>query len=444
MRASPAASAERVHWSVLPGRFGLALLLALLAFGALTLPGQARAAVGTVTITSPLYGGVAEGPVGAEVNVQGANWPPNTTVDLNAADVHGDTSGLTGSACANNSVTLFTLGEATSDGGGNFTATFLWSASAGFAGHSFWVCGTADTVTTPGVSSYKVLSGSAPSVAINASQAAAGSNIMVTGQNWLPANQQIQVTIASAITGQPMYSSMATTTPDSNGAISVSVQVPAAPAGTTLYVTAQNLGSNNPGSLHTQPTNTPQFTVAAQPTPTPTATPSPTPTNTPTATSTAANGGSNGGANGSGGSGGSSGDNGLLIILLIALVVVLLAAAGIAVLLFLRSRRPAPGTAGGGGPSYGPPGGYPPSGRSGPPGGYPPQGGYGPPGGYGSQSGPGRASRQQRPDGWGSPGAPGQGGGWGNAGGWQGNPQGPGPDDPDGDEPTVGMPNPWR
>jgi len=432
MRYAPEASAGRVHWFGLPGPAGLATMmaLALLAFGAVALPGPARAAGGTIQIISPLYGGVAEGPVGAEVNLQGANWPPNTQVDLNAADVHGDTSGLTGSACVNNSVTLFTLGEATSDGSGNIATTILWSASAGFAGHSYWVCGTANTITTPGVSAYKVLSGSAPSVAINVSQAAAGSNITVTGQNWLPANQQIQVTIAPSITGQPPYSSTATTTPGSNGSISVSVQVPtAASAGTTLYVSAQNLGSNNPGSLHTQPTNTPQFTVTAQPTPTPTptTTPSPTPTNAPSATSVAGNGGgSNGGANGSGGSGSSSGGASSLAILLVVLVVILLAAAGVAVLLFVRSRRPAPGTAGSGGTPYG---------RSG---GYPPQGGYGPPGGAG------RTSRPQRPGGWGNAGAPGQGGGWGNAGGWQGNAQGPEPDDPDGDGPTVGMSNPWR
>lgn len=414
--------------AALPGRIALAglIALALLAFGAVAAPGRARAANpgAKITFASPIYpgqnNGSAEGPVGAQVNVQGSGWTPNANVNITLADTQGDTPNQPGTACTNPGTTLYTATTTQADGSGNVNTTFLWPSAANAKNHSYWACGDqGGNPSSPGVSYYTVLSASPPSAQINVSQAMAGSAITVTGQNWLPGNQQIGVVIAPCIACTPPYSSNAQATAKADGTFSVSVQVPTqAPAGTKLYVSVQNLDPNNPGALHTEPTNTPTLTVIAQPTATPsptnTATPTATSTSTPTATSTASTG--PGGGNGNGGSsspGSSSGNSGsgLLIVLLSALGAVLLLAAVVAVLLFLRSRGPAPGTLGGGGPG----------------------GGYAPGGGYGQYNPPRRSGRRP-PTNPGYPdtnsdyyGGPQQRGGWEDEG-----------DEDFGDAPTIG------
>jgi hypothetical protein len=422
----------------LPGYAALAALiaLALLMLGAVTAPGHARAAGGgaKIVFTSPIYpgqnNGSAEGPVGAQVNVQGSGWTPNATVNITLADMQNDTQNQPGSACQNGA-TLITAETTQADSSGNVTATFLWPTGAGAKNHSYWACGDQGSTPSVGVSFYTVLSANPPSAQINVSQAMAGSMITVTGQNWLPGNQQIQVTIAPSITGQPPYSSQATTTAAAGGTFSVSVEVPPqAPVGTKLYVSVQNIDNNNPGNtgaLHTEPTNTPTFTVIASPTatPSPTNTSTPTATSTSTATATGTAGTGSGGNNGSGngGSPGTSADtsgNGLLIVLLAALGGVLLLAAVVAILLFVRSRAPATGMAGGGGYS-----------------------GYG--GGYSQYNPPRRPGR--RPTNPAYPAYPDtnmdyydgpQQGGL-----WDDDPQGP-DDEGFGDAPTIGPGRPWR
>ncbi|HEU5199303.1 MAG TPA: hypothetical protein VFU32_06685, partial [Ktedonobacterales bacterium] len=261
---------------------------------------------------------------------------------------------------------------------------------------------------------YTVLGANPPSLSIgNNTTIPVKGMITVKGQNWLPGNQPITVLLVPCVAcdAQPLLNQSANAGND--GSFSVDITLPdQVTAGTTLYVIASNNGSGpglQPALIVNGQNNAPQITVVDQPTATPT--PSPTATNTPVPTRTTTGGSGTGNT-----SNGSS--NGLLIVLLSALGVVLVLAAVVAVLLFVRSRKPAPD-----GPPYGGSGGYPPQG-----GGYSGQyagprrtGGSGPSGGYG-----------QRGAGWGGQ-------------GWQGGQQGQLPDDSaSGDQPTISSPPPWR
>jgi hypothetical protein len=285
-----------------------------------------------------------------------------------------------------------------------------------------------------------VLSSNPPSLTISDdSLAFPGGTVKVRGQNWLPGNQPITVVVAPCLNCDPGFTSTATVNAAADGSLNATVNVPTqAKVGDQLYVIATNTSSDPslPPALNVNdPSNAPRFTVPSQsaPTPTPTAPPSPTPTVgvTATATNTPAVGGNVNTSNTSG----TSSSNTILVILLAAVGIVLLIGAGIAVALFLRSRAPAPAGPVKGGPPYGGGG-----------------GGYGPP--RGQYSAPRRTGPsydqpsypETNADYYAGPpprtGPPGQ--GWGRAGGWQGNPQGPEPDDGAGDDPTIGMPNPWR
>jgi hypothetical protein len=444
-------SFRAVGWTLWPERLALAALLALslLAIGAIAVPLRARAASGgpQVVIAAPIYAGQnngnAEGPVGATVSVQGSGWAVTSAdVQMTLADAQNDTSGQPGSACQNGApqVSIPGLSQQPPDSSGNFTASFVWPAAAAATEHSYWVCGQQGGTTAPGVSSFTVLSSNPPSLTISDdSQAFPGGTVKVSGQNWLPGNQPITVVVTPCLDCGPGFTSTATVTAAADGSLNATVNVPTqAKVGNQLYVIASNASSDPslPPALNVNaPSNAPRFTVPSQsaPTPTPTATPSPTPTSgaTATTTSTSTVGGNVNTANTTG----SSSSNTLLVILLAAVGIVLLIGAGIAVALFLRSRASAPA-----GPV-----------KSGPP--YGDGGGYGPP--RGPYSGPPRRTGpsydqpsypETNADYYAGPpprsGPPGQ--GWGRAGGWQGNPQGPGPDDGDGDDPTIGMPSPWR
>lgn len=419
------------------------LALAVLALCTVAAPGQARAANGgaKITFASPVYAGqnngFAEGPVGAVATVRGSGWAPaGGPVSIDLVDAQFDTSGQPGSACVSSTtrVTIPGLQPQTVDGSGNFTASFTWPSAANAVGHSYWACGGQVAATFLGTDKYTVLGANPPSLSIgNSTSVPVKGSITVKGQNWLPGNQPITVLLVPCLNcdGQPLLTQ--NTNAGSDGTFSVNLTLPdQATAGTTLYVIASNQAPSpdvQPALIVNGQNNAPKITVADQPTATPT--PSPTATNTPVPTRTTT------GRSGTGNNTSSGSSNGLLIVLLSALGVVLLLAAVVAVLLFVRSRKPGPGSA-----PYGGPGSYPPQG-----------------GGYGSQyagprrtGGSGPASDYTNMDYYNEPprsgGRSGPPGGYAQRGaGWGGQSGQPGqlPDDSaSGDQPTISSPPPWR
>jgi hypothetical protein len=443
------------------------LVLAALMLGSLGASGQARAAGSGAKIifTAPIYAGQnngdPEGPVGTSVVIAGSGWATaGSGVAITLADRQNDTAGAPGSACTNGSPTM-PVPEAGSapDASGNFKTSFNWSASAGIQGHAYWVCGTQNGTTAKGVQAFTVLSSLPPSVGVSAALVPLGSNVTVTGQNWLPGSnpkydQKISVVVAPCVAcdpGGPNFVSSATTSTQPDGTFSVSLPLPsAAQVGTKFYASAQSLGDGSvslpAGTLNTALSTAANFTVInpATPTPGPTSTPGNTPTPPPTPTKAA-------GTGASGTTGPSSAASNTLLLLLLALGGVLLLAAMVALVLYLRSRSPAPaGPPRRGGTYYGQ------QGRSGPEADYPDQGDWPP------RAGPPRrrTSRPQydapytqddyyggpppRPSGRTNPprGFSGQQGGWNGPPDPRGYPPGP-DDDHYGDAPTVGTNAPW-
>ncbi|HEY7122694.1 MAG TPA: hypothetical protein VH540_01965 [Ktedonobacterales bacterium] len=462
---------EEPGWSEGLTRSALALvaaLLAVLALSVLVAPGQARAASQGVEIifTSPIYAGQnngdPEGPVATQVAVAGSGWTGSSAVTLALADRNNDTKGDSGSACTNGSPTIALPNVAPATVmNGDFTATFPWPAQAGTQGHAYWVCGTQDGTPEKGAQAFTVLSPLPPSVGVSAAQVPLGGTVTVTGQNWLPGsspkyNQKIGVVLAPCVAcdpGGPNFVSSTTVSAQADGTFSVSLPLPpGAKVGDKLYVSAQSMGDGSislpAATLNTGVSTAANITVTDQPTATPAPSATPGVTTTAQASATVAAGGNGGGNNTSNTSG-----NTLLLVLLLALGGVLLLAAAVALILFMRSRNPAPVGAGRGGPGYG--------GHStyyGQDGGSPDQGGY-------SRSGPSRrGTRSDSPytnEGYyspppaggrppraggrsGPPGAyPGRQGGWSNPPDPRGYPPGP-DDDQFGDAPTVGTETPWQ
>jgi hypothetical protein len=433
--------ASPARHGALAARLVLAALLALtvLAVGTAARPGRARAAISgpsgpQIVFVSPIYAGRnngnAEGPVGANVSVQGTGWDNRAgPVTIQVVDAKNDAAaGGPGMACQNSGVPKINipgLAPVPVDGSGNFAATsFLWPSAANTVGHSYWVCGVqqASGNTAPGVSSYTVLSAQPPALSVSATSVAIKGTVTVSGQNWVPGNQPITVSIVPCLACDAAYQQTQTVTAANDGTFSLPMTLPdAATAGTKLFVVASNQSSDPalpPALVVNAPPGAPQIAVVDQPTPTPTNTVVPTATNTPAPTRVP--GGGTTTSNGSA--------SGLLIVLLSALGVVLLLAALVAVLLFVRSRKPvavAPG-----GLPYGGPGQYSGVRRT---------------GGSGPTFDSTNANYYNAPPRGRRSGPPpyGQRGGWGSQQGWQ---QEPGPDDDDygGDQPTVGANTPWR
>ena len=424
------------------GRAALALLvaLALVALALLAAPGRARAANGgaQVVFTAPIYAGQnngdPEGPVDTMVAVAGSGWGAAATVALALADRANDTAGSPGTACNNGSGLIAIPGvtPVQVDSSGNFVFLFPWPASAGTQGHAYWICGAqAPNLSPPGVQAFTVLSATPPSLSVSAPEVTLGSQVTVTGKNWLPGSgpsfdQKVSVILAPCVACDPGGASLisaTTVSAQADGTFSATLALPqAAKAGDKLFASAQSLGDGSqslpPGTLTTGSSTNASFTVMAQATATPTATNTPAATATAPPTATSVANGGNAGNN----TGNKAGANNLLIILLLALGGVLLLAAIVAIAMFLRSRTSVPVVPGGGG--------------------YPDGGGYGRP------TGPPRRTHPDAPftnqDYYGSP--PPRPGRPGRPGGRQDNRPGRGPEDDDhfGDAPTIGTNTPWR
>jgi hypothetical protein len=374
MAAGTGAAHERSTLRRLLRGFALLPLLALgVALGValpLMLAPSARAAnpAQIAWDSSMIYSGQnngnPEGPVGEHAKVHGSNFtePDGTALALQL--VQGDVNSAQGSAYefCKLSTTKVALPGTVTEHGGAFDSSFDWPSGASSGQWS--ICAyTPDGLPAGGGNTnapgpFTVLSSDAPEISLSATSVAAGGTITVTGQNFLPAQPNINVVIgpchncgASAVATQTVSSS-------SKGDFTATMTIPANTPPGTLVATA----FNQPGTLDVglqHPDGSKSFAVTAAPTPTPSPTPkpSPTPTSTPTATTapgvtpTATPAQSQGGG----------GNTGLVVALVIALGVVLLFVAAMVIVLASRQPPTPPSSGGYVEPAYTPPADYDPN-----------------------------------------------------------------------------------
>jgi hypothetical protein len=173
---------KRIGW---PRRLAEALLLALLlclAVGVGHAQARRPALGGSLAFRQPNYQGVIGGPPGARVEVGGFSWLPNATVTLSVAPA--------GSGCGGVSV-----GTYSTDTSGNFTAGFLWPGQANQLG-AYAVCGTqANNGSALSSNTFSVLASSPPSLTFSPRSIVAGAMLTITGANWVPGPQTLNVVI---------------------------------------------------------------------------------------------------------------------------------------------------------------------------------------------------------------------------------------------------------
>jgi hypothetical protein len=302
---------ERGRLARLPVQMRVALLAALvsLALGTwlaapLSRPAQAAPARANIPscngpcvgITNPLYTAqgqlVAEGPVGAHLTVEGANWPASTILTIwPAPDAN---------TCAQQQQQPpGYAGQITVNGAGNAQGSYDWPSAAHEVNRTYILCavdGAASNITTTqsnGIDTYTVLAANPPSLAISPSTLTQGqpnNALTVRGKNWLP-QQALTVTICSdASNCATSQVANQTTASAQDGTFEITIPVPSTTAAGSYFV--QAVSANN--ALTAPPANTPAQLTISTPTPTPTPTPSPTPTPTPTPPSTSSSDGKGG------------------------------------------------------------------------------------------------------------------------------------------------------
>jgi hypothetical protein len=268
-----------------------------------------------VGITNPVYDGKAEGPVGAHLTVEAANWPPSTTLTI--------WPGLDAAACA---------GQPPKDAGtlavditGNARDTYDWPLTENKVNQTYLLCASdGDTVLTPTVqvnapNSYTVLAATPASISVSPNTITEGANVTINGRNWLPA-QSLTIMICAGTPTCTSDPSVVTRSLNSNADGTFSIQ-PTIPLGTPQGLYYVVVVSGN-GAL-TVPASgaSPNLSINALPTPTPTATSTATPTPTPTPTPT------------TGGTGGTT----LLIVILGTLSLLFLIGGIVSMILYVRS-----------------------------------------------------------------------------------------------------------
>ena len=293
---------------------GLAMLGALtLALGTLAPGAQAAAATkadpGTVTldISQPAANnGVAEGPVGANLAVQGTATPGDTIAFGVAPH---------GAGCTTGSQPLSGV-TATVQTDGTFATSFAWPQIASTVGARYYVCAQdttanaigasqtlfqVDSADPPAITVQQVRDPSAPTPGAGTPTPAApnppdgtfytGGFIEVKGQNFTPGGTQIQILVtqgqltpATAST-PPLQIVKGIAQSSRNGGFDIVAQLPSGQTG-QFYISA----TSSDGTSTVLPTlvgsQAAQFALAPTPTPSPTATVAATPTSTGSGTTT--------------------------------------------------------------------------------------------------------------------------------------------------------------
>ena len=293
----------------LPLLASAALILAWgLAAGTLTAAPVAQASGNgqvQIVVPQPDSNNNAPGPVGANVTI--------TAQSLNAQDTYAVGVAISPAGCAAQFISV-TDQPITPDQSGNLRTTFTWPSAANAVGSSYFIC-VQDT-KQPGSAAlqsaavYTVRAGSPPSISIKAAASQdgtpgpippqgsnhyyAGSQITITGENFVPGGQLLLAYLATQKITDPSQLQAALPlstrdgspiTPDSNGSFTTTVTLPvpqgALPGTFHVYVVSQDgtastypfLMAEKTISILSPPAPTPTVTVAA---PTPTvATPTP-------------------------------------------------------------------------------------------------------------------------------------------------------------------------
>ncbi|HKS68965.1 MAG TPA: hypothetical protein VJQ45_00995, partial [Ktedonobacterales bacterium] len=249
----------------------------------------------SIAIPAPNSNGVAQGPVGANLTINGSGFTDGHTYQLGYVPQSQGcgTSGSTLPTFANGSVTT---------SGGSFSATVQWPAGAANVDGRYYICvtDTTDTTVPPVQSSdlFRVVAANAPQFKLVDPSTSAplqgppyllyiGSPVTISGQNFAPGG----LTLLVYLSQQPIKSGsdfdsatlLSTTnrtaiTTQDTGAVTATIQIPAGvSAGSyNLYlVSSDRQGASLPSLMDSV-----QATLAQQPT----ATPKPSPTATPKAT----------------------------------------------------------------------------------------------------------------------------------------------------------------
>jgi hypothetical protein len=255
-------------------------------------------------------GGVASGPVGANVSVSGVGVAHHT-YQLGYATKEAGCGGA-------NAFQPLSTSTVTPQKDGTFSANFEWPSSAGTRNASYYVCAQdqgalANPLVAPiqSAETFKVLATSAPSIAVDAAPSPnatpiptttdgsyyANSRIEITGTNFLPRSATLQAYVTTSASFSPadaqnykplaQDSGSASFNADSNGSFVKIVTLPLFPQGAVyLHVVSTDFTSSFPPALDADQ----QITLGrALPTATPSS-PTPSPSVAATASTTAGTG----------------------------------------------------------------------------------------------------------------------------------------------------------
>jgi len=212
-----------------------------------------------LTLAQPGNDNQPIGHPGTKVDITGQNFPPSSSVSLYTT--------MNPNQCrAGGALTQFTSRPVENvQADGSFDLQTTWPSTAGQSGTAYYVCAIS---SAGGVASGQTFS-VAQKVTVSASTNSVnpGDSITITGDNWLPYNLQLQVSVVPN-QGAGSANAIASTnaTPDSNGHFSVNLTIDknAQPG---QYVV--NVAAPDEPTLTNQPSGT-MITVNGQATPTPT------------------------------------------------------------------------------------------------------------------------------------------------------------------------------
>jgi hypothetical protein len=188
-----------------------------------------RNAAGSLNFIQPDYRGVIAGPPGTKVTVQGTAWLAYSSVDLSLTNRAKDCNGAV------------SVGSFPTDKSGNVLAKFNWPAAANQVG-AYYACGTqANKGTGYSHNSFNVLSDSPASLSFTPTTVAAGDTITLSGSNWLPAPQTINIVVVpcNGICAQLPVAQLQVVTGD-DGTFSQSVTISSGAATNSYYIQGTN------------------------------------------------------------------------------------------------------------------------------------------------------------------------------------------------------------